>query len=126
MSAGDQRPHFFRSFFLQMQEARDHIGDLHAGVIDVVLNLHLFARGAKHADERVAEDRVAQMADVRGLVGIDIGVLDDDLFRARIAGRRNASFEQPGPIISAVEPDIQIPIARDFDAGDAFDPAAGS
>ena len=37
------------------------------------------AGGAQQANEGVAEDRVAQVADVRGLVGIDAGVLDEDL-----------------------------------------------
>ncbi len=69
-----------------MFEPDHHVGHLHAGVVDVVLHLDGAAARAQHAHERVAQDRVAQMADVRGLVGIDVGVLDDDLAGNRLAG----------------------------------------
>jgi glycerol-3-phosphate responsive antiterminator len=59
-----------------MQKAHHHIGHLHAGVVDVVLHVDLLAGGAQQAHKRVAENGVAQVADVRGLVGIDAGVLD--------------------------------------------------
>ncbi len=66
-------------FFLQMQEADNHVGDLHAGVVDVVLNVHFPARKTQQADKRVAQDGVAQVADVGGLIGIDAGMLDQNL-----------------------------------------------
>ena len=59
-----------------MQEADHHIGHLHAGVVDVVLHVDFLPGGAQQADKRVAQNCVAQVADVRGLVGIDAGVLD--------------------------------------------------
>ena len=62
---------------LQMLEADDDVGHLDAGVVDVVLHLDVFADGAQHAHEGVAQNRVAQVTDVRGFVGIDVGVLDD-------------------------------------------------
>ena len=56
---------------LQFAEADDDVGDLHAGVVDVVLHVDRIAAEAQQADEGVAENGVAQVADVRGLVGID-------------------------------------------------------
>ena len=64
-------------------EAHHHVGHLHAGVVDVVLHLDALAARAQHAHEGVAQRGVAQVADVRRLVGIDVGVLDDDLLAGR-------------------------------------------
>ena len=68
-------------FVLELAEADDDVGDLHAGVVDVVLHFDRRAAEAQHAHERVAERRVAQVADVRGLVRVDGRVLDDGLVR---------------------------------------------
>ena len=77
---------------LERREADDDVGDLHAGVVDVVLHLDRPALKAQQPHERVAERRVPQMADVRGLVRVDGGVLDDDLAAGRRAVRgRSAS-----------------------------------
>ena len=62
------------------------------------------------------------MADVRGLVGIDVGVLDDHLF----VGRRRLhalAAQQVRRISAAVEPDVDVPVARHFQGGDAGDRA---
>ena len=64
-----------------MQKADHHIGNLHAGVVDVILYIDLLARGAQQAHKGVAEDGIAQMADVRGLVGVDGGVLNQCMER---------------------------------------------
>ena len=69
-------------FAFEVQEADDHVGHLHAGVVDVVLHIDLLAGGAQQAHEGVAQNGVAQMADVRGLVGIDAGVLHQRMDRA--------------------------------------------
>jgi hypothetical protein len=61
-----------------MQKADHHIRHLHAGVVDVVLHVDHVPCRTKQAHKGVAENRVAQMADVRGLVGIDGCVLHDD------------------------------------------------
>ena len=71
----------------QVMKAHHHVGHLHAGVVDVVLHFHALAARAHHAHERIAQRGIAQMADVRRFVGIDIGVLDDDL-----AARRGCLF----------------------------------
>ena len=103
-------------------EADHDIGHLHAGVVDVVLHLDAVAEGAQHAHERVAQRGVAQVADVRRLVGIDVGVLDDDLFAG---GRRGCGIaaQERSAIRAAVEPDIDVAVAGHFERGDAWDRA---
>ena len=64
---------------LELAESHDDVGDLHARVVDVVLHFDRNAAEPLHAHERVAERGVPQVADVRGLVRIDGGVLDDGL-----------------------------------------------
>ena len=68
-----------RLFVLDLAEADDDVGDLDAEVVDVVLRFDRRAAEAQDADERVAERRVAQVADVRRLVRVDRRVLDDGL-----------------------------------------------
>ena len=60
-------------------EAHHHVGELDAGVVDVVLDLDRVAEGAQGAHQNVAQDGVSQVADVGRLVGVDVGVLDDHL-----------------------------------------------
>ena len=78
LRVGDKRAHIGGSFLFQIVKADDDIGHLDAGVIDVVLHFDLAAAVAEHADEGVAQDGVAQVADVGGFVGVDVGVFDDD------------------------------------------------
>ena len=89
---------FRARFFLDIQKSHDHVGNLHAGVVDVVLNIHFPAGKPQQPDKRVAKNGVAQVADVGRLIGIDAGVLDQNLaggdlgaaaFR-RQSGRRRA------------------------------------
>ena len=105
-----------------MRETENYVRDLHAGVVNVVLHFDAAAGVTQDAAERVAEDGVAQMADVRGLVGIDAGVLDHHLGRVRrgdggafVAGFFAGGAEKCG----AVEEEIQVAAAGDFDALDA-------
>ena len=126
----DQRGHIGGSFLFEEVEARHHVGHLHAGVVDVVLHFDAMAARAQHADESVAQNRVAQVADMRGFVRIDVGVLDDDL-AAGIAARplRRRGVEQRSGVSAAIEPHIDVAVARDFhgrhagnfaDGGDQF------
>ena len=66
-------------FLFKINKSHHHVGDLHARVVDVVLDIHFPARKAQQADERIAQDGVAEMPDVRGLVGINAGVLNENL-----------------------------------------------
>ena len=74
-AVGDEGADFGDGFAFELEEADDDVGNLDAGVVDVVLDIDLLAGGAEQADKGVAEDGVAEMADVGGLVGIDAGVL---------------------------------------------------
>jgi hypothetical protein len=98
---------------LQRLEPDDDVGHLDAGVVDVVLHFHGHAAEAQHPDQRVAERRVAQMPDVRCLVRVDRGVLDDRFagIRCRSRGRRLRD-EPRSEECRAVEEDVQIPVRR--------------
>ena len=63
---------------LHIEKADDDVRDLNPGVINVILDLNGVSGVAKDARHGVAKDGVAEMADVRGFVGIDACVLDDD------------------------------------------------
>ena len=111
---------FGAGLFLDVRETDDHVRDLHAGVVDVVLDIDFPARVTQQADKRVAEDGVAQVADVRGLVGIDAGVLDQNLSRGNCGGRLLVGGERSGHP-GAINLDIQVARGRDLHFGDAFD-----
>ena len=105
-----------------MLESHHYVGHLHTGIVDVVLHLDARARRAQHTHECVTQRGITQVPYVGGLVGIDIGMLDDDL----LAGARNrGSFrlrrEEGYTICSAVEPDIDIAVAGHLHGGDARD-----
>ena len=93
-----------------VEEADDHVGDLNARVVDVVLHLDRAAGVAEAPHEGVAEHRVAKVADVRGFVGVDVRVLDDDLAGPgrQLRGRRGTGPEHPGDERAPVEPEIQV------------------
>ena len=82
-----------------MFEADDDVGDLHARVVDVVLDLDMACRRLQNADECVADRRIAKVADMRRFVRIDVRVLDDDLtgLRRRCAqlGCRERPWRDP-------------------------------
>ena len=72
-------------FAFKMEKAHNDVGNLNAGVVDVVLHVDFLTCGAEQTDERVAEDGVAQVADVGSLVGIDAGVFDELAARSNFA-----------------------------------------
>ena len=78
---GEELANLFEIEALEVGEADDDVGDLNAGVVDVVLDPDLPAGlegvWTEEAGEGVAEDGVAEVADVGGLVGVDAGVLDE-------------------------------------------------
>ena len=78
----------------EVDEPRDDVGDLDARVVQVVLDLDRVAEECRRADEDVAEDGVAQVADVRRLVRVDVRVLDDDLARARAGAGSGAASKR--------------------------------
>ena len=84
------------ALLLELQDAVDDVDDLDARVVDVVLDLDVLALESQTAGQRVAQDGVPEVADVGGLVGIDVRVLDDDL---RFVGReaRRPGGQSPFP-----------------------------
>ncbi len=105
-----------------MQEAHDDVGDLDAGVVDVVLHVDFVAGGAEQAHKGVAEDGVAQMADVRGLVGIDAGVLDKGHCVGQTFGREQCLVggdQSRG--CGTIEARVDVAGAGHFESGEAFD-----
>ncbi len=105
-----------------MDETYDYVCDLHAGVVDVVLHAYFVAAfvavGAEEALEGVAEDGVAEVADVGGFVGVDAGVLDEAEAGAADVGVLVGGDAADGG--GAVEADVEVAGSCDFDAGDAF------
>jgi hypothetical protein len=67
----------------QIEYSHDNVSHLDPGVIDIVLNFNCGTEAAQAATQDVAQHRIPEMADVRGLVGIDGGVLDDSLHTLR-------------------------------------------
>src|SRR5580704_2241700 len=70
---------FGAGLLLQMQKSHDYIRNLYPGIVDVILNIHFPARKMQQANKSIAQYGIAQMSDVRGLVRIDAGVLDQNL-----------------------------------------------
>jgi hypothetical protein len=102
----------------------DDIRYLHAEIVDVVLHLDGRAAEAQHASERVAERRVAQVADVRRLVRVDRRMLDDRFLHGCAVGRHllpDARNEKRQP----VEIQIQIAVGRRFDTSHTGNDADG-
>jgi len=107
---------------LEMLETHYNVGHLHSRVVDVILHFDAMPRRTQHSDEGVTQDRVAQMADVSGLVGIDIGMLDDDLAGFRVVGGRDSVKCVVG-VCAAIEPHVDVAVSGYFEACDAFDGA---
>jgi hypothetical protein len=76
---------------------------------------------AEQARQRVAEHRVAEVTDVRRLVGVDGRVLDDGLHTgdgtARCAALAEVCAQEGGP----VEEDVHVAVGRRLDASHALD-----
>ncbi len=63
-----QGAHVINGFLFEVKKSENYVGDLDARVVDVVLNFDVAAGVAEDADEGVAQDGVAQVADVRGFI----------------------------------------------------------
>ena len=113
---GDESADFGDRFLFEVQESDNDVGNLDAGVVDVVLHVDFVAGGAEKADKRVAENCVAQMPDVRGLVGIDGCMLDQCV---EPFGRRRTPAGAPVGCLGAVEIRVDVAGAGDFESGEA-------
>src|SRR2546423_6219866 len=117
--------HVFERHAFEMDEADDNVCDLDAWVVNVVVNFRKLAARAEYSDERVADDGVAKVSDVRGLVRIDARVLDHalraDARRGAFDGLRRLRVRQRGEQKRAVVEDVEVARARDLDARDLRD-----
>ncbi len=120
---GGQRFYFGERFFLEMEEAEDHVSNLHTGIVDVILDFDAAAGVAQQTRESVAQDCVANVADMRGFVRIDAGVLDDSFWGVRDGrgGFVPGFFACAAKKLGAVEKEIQVASASHFDARDSLD-----
>ena len=66
-------------FDAELANSDHNVGNLDAGVVDVVVHLDGMAGAPEHTRDRVSDARVAQVADMRRLVGVGGGVLDESL-----------------------------------------------
>ncbi len=101
---GDGEPDAIQVPVQDALEPHHHIGHLDARVVDVVLHLHRAAQEAQALDEGVAQDGVAQVPHVGGLVGVDVGVLDDDL------ARHGAGHEPAREQVAEGRPPVQVEV----------------
>jgi hypothetical protein len=103
-----------------VDESDHYVGNLHPGVIDVILNVDFPAGVPQQPDEGVSEDGIAEVADVRRFVGIDAGVLDQNLSRWNFGGRLPIGRELRGQE-GSINFDIQISWGRNLNLGNALD-----
>src|SRR6266700_135911 len=81
----NQLANLLRSEFLDGPKGNHHVRYLYACVINIILNLHAVPRMPQYPHHCVAQHRVPHVPDVRRLVWIDAGVLDNHLARPRFA-----------------------------------------
>ena len=120
----NERAHLRGRLAFEMQKSHHHIRHLHAGVVDVVLHIHFLPGGAQQAHKRVAQNGIAQMPDMRSLVGIDGGVLHQ---RMILRGRR-AAFGAYHHLCcrAAIQPRVDVSRARNLKSRKSFNRAQGS
>ncbi len=102
-------------------EADDDIGNLNARVIDVILDVNRIAAGAQQANESVAENGVAQVPDVRGLVRVDGAMLDEDLFLLGVLRSVDVVLEKGVDGLAALEAGVDVSGSSNFEAIEALD-----
>ena len=64
------------AFPLQVVEADDDIGHGSPGVVDVILHFYIIAQLSLQPGQGVPQAGIAQMSDVGGLVGVDVGMFN--------------------------------------------------
>jgi hypothetical protein len=100
-------PKRFSEIGLGQEEETDHdIRHLYAGVIDVVLDFDLVSDVPKTSDQNITENGVPQVSDVGGLVGVDIGVLNDG-FGGELRFFAPLTAQEPDQYLAAIEEDIE-------------------
>ena len=87
---------------------------MHAGIVDVILNIDFPACETQQADERIAENGIAQVSNVRGLVWIDAGVLDQN-FAGRNLGLRSFIGGERGSKLFALDSCVDVASTCEFE-----------
>jgi len=95
-----------------------HIGHLRNAVLGDVLVRTLRHLGHEVEVQNYLDDTGVQVADVRSLVRVDGGVLDDG-FRAHLGTEHDLAGELREQIAATVEIEIEIPVRRGDHLGDA-------
>src|ERR1039458_1792700 len=102
-------------------ECGNNIGNLHARVINVVLDLNGFASRSHHTHKSIAQHGVSQVSNMCGLVWIYVGMLDDNFPAAR--ERRAASIQKVFRKLKAINLDIDVAVTRNLQGGNPLDGA---
>src|SRR5687767_11309899 len=103
-----------------LEKAHHHIRHLDAGIVQIVLNLDLMTKKTKTTDEGITQSRVAQVAYMRSLIGVDVRMLYDN-FTVEVRVPHAAieflsdALGQTARQRAAVEKEIKIAAARDVD-----------
>ncbi len=121
-----QLPHIRQRLAFQMHQPHHHIRHLHAGVVNVVLHAGICFSCAQQAHKSIAQNRIAQVPDVRSLIWIDARVLNkivgQVLFGEHITTPHKNAFvlrDDPRHRRRAVQLDVQVARARHFHRGHA-------
>src|SRR5215468_1111452 len=86
IGGGDEFFNLSLPFFLQIQETYHYVRHLHAGIIDVVLNVHMSVEIGQKVNKGVAQNGVTKVTDVSSLVGVNAGVFDQNSYRVVVYG----------------------------------------
>src|SRR6266404_3756359 len=105
-------------FLFKVEKAHHHVGNLDAGVVDVILYIHVAAGRTQQTYKGVAQDRITQVADMRSLVWVDAGVLDQDLFS--FARKASLRFQKKPRSVLAVNSRVDVTGTGDFKFLKAF------
>src|SRR5258708_23277824 len=96
-----------------MEKAHYNVGDLDAGIVDVVLHIHMSAGRSQQAHKGVTQDRVTQVADMSSLVRVDAGVFDENLLFPAPRASLIRFQEQPRRCL-AVNTRVDVAMAADL------------
>src|SRR6201987_1036080 len=83
-------------FFFQVRKPNHNIRHLHTCIVDVILNVDFPSSETKQPYERVAENGVSQMPNMRRFVRVDTRMLNQDLAGWHISGGLLISREGSG------------------------------
>ena len=107
LKSGNQGANFRERFVFKMQKADNYVGDLDASIVNVVLDVDFLSIGAQDANECIPEDRIAQMAHMRGFIRINARMFDEHV-KSGIGCRTNIELRESGGHAVAVEVHVEV------------------